>query len=97
MEAIVHDEISESALAGGVKLMAYFIDAAHEYGRYFLAGPVWNRLDRLVPGTTQYMVYSFDKTTKDKVAFLTTDLEKYGDEDAMVASELEKKILSLVA
>lgn len=71
-------ELSQSALSGGRKLLAYCIAAAHKANRRFVAGPVWNHADALIPGETQYLRYAFDRSITKEVAFSTADLEQYG-------------------
>ena len=88
---------SPPALDGARKLLAHFIDAAHRSKQYFVAGPVWNQLDRLVAGETQYLRYAFDGIDTREVTFSTADLEKYGSGDASIESALEKKISALLA
>jgi hypothetical protein len=88
--------LSEPAFYGARKLLDYFIDAARTSKQYFVAGPVWNQLDRLVVGETQYLRYAFDGIDTREVPFSTTDLEKYGSGDAGIESMLKQKVDSLL-
>ena len=88
--------MSPPATHGAKKLLAYFIDTAFASKHYFVAGPVWNQLDRLVAGETQYLRYAFDDVDTREVPFSTTDLEKYGSGDAGIEAALEQKITALL-
>ena len=88
--------MSPPALHGARKLLAYFIDAALASKHYFVAGPVWNQLDRMVAGDTQYLRYAFDSVDNLEVPFSTADLEKYGLGDARIEVALEEKIAALL-
>ena len=88
--------MSPPAAHGANKLLAYFIDAALASKHYFVAGPVWNQLDRLIAGETQYLRFAFDDVVTREVPFSTTDLEKYGSGDAGIGAALEQKITALL-
>jgi hypothetical protein len=81
---------------GARKLLDYFIDAALASKHYFVAGPVWNQLDRMVAGETQYLRYAFDGIDTCEVPFSTADLERYGSDDAEMKQMLEKKVCGLL-
>jgi len=89
--------LSPPASHGARKLLAYFIDAALASKHYFVAGPVWNQLDRLVAGETQYLRYAFNGIDTCEVPFSTTDLERYGSGDAGIVAALEQKISGLLS
>jgi hypothetical protein len=57
---------------------------------------VWNQVDRLVAGETQYMRYAFGGMDTREVAFSTVDLEKYGAGDADMKQRLEQKVFALL-
>ena len=88
--------MSLPASQGARKLLAYFIDAALASKHCFVAGPVWNQLDRVVAGETQYLRYAFDGVDSRVVPFSTADLEKYGLGDARIEVALEEKIAALL-
>jgi hypothetical protein len=88
--------LSPPASHGASQLLAYFIDAALESKRYFVAGPVWNQLDRMIAGDTQYLRYAFDGVDNREVPFSTTELERYGSDDAEMKQMLEKKVCGLL-
>ncbi len=89
--------MSQPASHGARKLLAYFIDAALASKQYFVAGPVWNQLDRMVAGETQYLRYAFNGVDSYEVPFSTMDLEKYGSGDAGIVAALEQKISGLLS
>ena len=93
----MRDELSPHAVAGGKTLMAYFIDAARAADRHFAGGPVWNHADRLIPGHTQSLRYTFDDLIPKVVSFSTAELEEYGVGDTQTSLTLEKKVYSLLA
>jgi len=89
--------LSSPALKGASDLIEYFIQAAREARLYFVAGPVWNQVDRLVAGETQYMRYAFDGIDTREVPFSTMDLEQYGLGDAAIRTALQQIVAALVA
>ena len=89
--------MSSPALTGASNLIEYFIQAAREARLCFVAGPVWNQVDRLVAGETQYMRYAFDGIDTREVPFSTMDLEQYGLGDAGIRTALQQIIAALVA
>ena len=89
--------MSPPASDGATKLLAYFIDVAMASKNYFVAGPVWNQLDRMVAGETQYLRFAFSGVDSREVPFSTADLEKYGSGDAGIVAALEQKISGLLS
>jgi hypothetical protein len=89
-------EISPMAHEGGKKLIAYFIDAARKVPRNFIAGPVWNQADALVPGQSQYLRYAFNRSFSMDAVFSTADLEQYGRGDAAAISKLHAALHALL-
>ena len=89
--------MSSPALLGASDLIEYFIQAAREARLCFVAGPVWNQVDRLIAGETQFMRYAFDGIDTREVPFSTMDLEQYGLGDAGIRTGLQQIIAALVA
>ena len=89
--------MSSPALTGACDLIEYFIQAAREARLYFVAGPVWNQVDRLIAGETQFMRYAFDGIDTREVPFSTMDLEQYGLGDAAIRTALQQIVAALVA
>ena len=89
--------MSSPALLGASDLIEYFIQAAREARLCFVAGPVWNQVDRLIAGETQFMRYAFDGIDTREVPFSTMDLEQYGLGDAAIRTALQQIVAALVA
>jgi len=89
--------LSSPALTGASDLIEYFIQAAREARLCFVAGPVWNQVDRLIAGETQFMRYAFDGIDTREVPFSTMDLEQYGLGDAAIRTALQQIVAALVA
>jgi len=89
--------LSSPALKGASDLIEYFIQAAREARLCFVAGPVWNQVDRLIAGETQFMRYAFDGIDTCEVPFSTMDLEQYGLGDAAIRTALQQIVAALVA
>ena len=89
--------MSSPALTGACDLIEYFIQAAREARLCFVAGPVWNQVDRLIAGETQFMRYAFDGIDTREVPFSTMDLEQYGLGDAAIRTALQQIVAALVA
>ena len=89
--------MSSPALTGASDLIEYFIQAAREARLCFVAGPVWNQVDRLIAGETQFMRYAFDGIDTREVPFSTMDLEQYGLGDAAIRTALQQIVAALVA
>ncbi|MEO7726100.1 MAG: hypothetical protein ABIS45_02505 [Burkholderiales bacterium] len=85
---------SQAAMAGSKALVAYFIAAAGQASRYFVAGPVWNSFDRLTDEKIQFLRYSFRDAEPDEICFSTEQLAGYGSGDQSVARVVEAKILA---
>ena len=89
--------MSSPALTGASDLIEYFIQAAREARLCFVVGPVWNQVDRLIAGETQFMRYAFDGIDTREVPFSTMDLEQYGLGDAAIRTALQQIVAALVA
>jgi hypothetical protein len=92
----LNDDLSPCALSGCKKLVNYFIVAARIDGRSFVAGPVWNTADNLIPGDKQYLRFSFRDVEPAEIPFTTADLKKYGNGHALTALLFEKQIHSIL-
>jgi hypothetical protein len=93
---LVRIDMSPTAFAGGKKVIEYFIVAARISGRSFVAGPVWNYCDSLIPDYTQHLRFAFSEGERAAIPFPTEDLEKYGAGHIVTMLLIEAKIHSLV-
>jgi hypothetical protein len=89
-------ELPSTAHSGGKKLIAYFIEAARVYERVFVAGPVWNITDNLIPGDAQYLRYAFAGSRSGRFAFTLADLEKFDAGDQVTELLIAKTLDSLL-
>ena len=93
---ILSAELPSTAHSGGKKLITYFIEAARVYDRVFVAGPVWNITDNLIPGDIQYLRYAFVDSGPDRFAFTLADLEKFDAGDQATELLIAKTLDSLL-